>query len=64
MVCEPDAPLSAVEMAVMDAALAEEMVEFLGLDDPAFLRRYRATRAAGRRWPAASVGVPGPPALG
>lgn len=40
-------PLSAVQMAVIDAALAEELAEFLDL--PAeLLERYRVQLAAGR----------------
>lgn len=40
-------PLTEVEMAVIDAALAEELVEFLGFPDE-LLARYRA-QVAGRR---------------
>lgn len=38
-----DVPLTEVEMAVIDAALAEELAEELGfLDEPWLMRRYRA----------------------
>ena len=36
-------PLTEIEMAVIDAAQAEELVDFLGiLDDAGFAERYRA----------------------